>query len=143
METERARTVLAEARRRFGERPSAVDLGFVLVEEARCELQSGDADAAEMAARDAIELLGDHSVPGQLGDAYLVLARVYDERGEDDRADRAYTSAIASLRRQNGWHYQLAKAYRWYGKFLRRTGRSQAAIELLELAADISMPTAE
>jgi tetratricopeptide (TPR) repeat protein len=143
METEHARTVLAEARRLFGDRPSAVDLGFVLVEEARCELQSGDADAAETAARDAIELLGDHSVPGQLGDAYLVLARIYDERGDNDRADRAYTSAIASLRRQNGWHYQLAKAYRWYGKFLRRTGRSQAAIELLELAADISMPTAE
>lgn len=140
MRTEEARVALAEARALFGPRPSAVDLGFVLVEEARCELQSGRPEEAATAARQAIELLGDQSAPGELGEAYLVLARVYDERGDVDRADRAYASAIASLRRQNGWHRELARAYRWYGKFLRRAGRTEAAIELLEQAADLSLP---
>ena len=140
MRTEEARLALAEARALFGPRPSAVDLGFVLVEEARCELQAARPEEAATAARQAIELLGDQSAPGELGEAYLVLARVYDERGDIDRADRAYTSAIASLRRQNGWHRELARAYRWYGKFLRRAGRTEAAIELLEQAADLSLP---
>ena len=57
----------------------------------------------------------------ELGDAYLVLARAYDELGELDSADRAYGTAIDLLRRQRGWYRELSKAYRWYGKFLRRT----------------------
>ncbi len=140
MRTEEARAALAESRAMFGPRPSAVDLGFVLVEEGRCELQAGRHEEAATAARQAIELLGDQSAPGELGEAYLVLARVYDEDGDLDRADRAYTSAITSLRRQNGWHRELARAYRWYGKFLRRAGRPEAASELLEQAADLSLP---
>jgi tetratricopeptide (TPR) repeat protein len=138
-QTEEAARSLQESRRLFGPRPSAVDLGFQLVEEARCELQCGDWDSAQARAREAVELLGDLSVPGQLGLAYLVLARTYDEQREDDRADRAYLASIDLLLRQNGWLRELAKAYRWYGKFLRRSGRPEAAMEALEQASDLSL----
>ena len=68
-----------------------------------------------------------------------MLARTYDEEREDDRADRAYTTSIELLLRQNGWLRELAKAYRWYGKFLRRTGRPEAAMDALEQASDLSL----
>jgi tetratricopeptide (TPR) repeat protein len=129
---------LAAARRSYGERLSNMDEGFVAVEEARRALQSGDPEGAAALAREAIELLGNLSVPGQLGEAYLVLARSYDETGRADRAENAYAAAIDALRRQNGWHCELGRAYRWYGKFLRRSGRTEAAMEAFERAADLA-----
>jgi tetratricopeptide (TPR) repeat protein len=129
---------LAAARRAYGDRMSGMDEGFVAVEEARRALQGGDPEGAADLAREAIELLGNLSVPGQLGEAYLVLARSYDETGTSDRAETAYATAIDALRRQNGWHCELGRAYRWYGKFLRRAGRAEAAMEAFERAADLA-----
>jgi tetratricopeptide (TPR) repeat protein len=137
-QTGAAREALETTRRFYGDRMSGLDEGWVVVEEARLALQSGDPDGAVDLARQAIELLGTHSAPGELGDAYLVLARGYDELGRVDRAESAYTSAIDALRKQNGWHCELGRAYRWYGKFLRRAGRSEAAMEAFERAADLA-----
>jgi tetratricopeptide (TPR) repeat protein len=129
---------LEAARRAYGDRMSGMDEGFVAVEEARRSLQQGDPEGAAALAREAIELLGNLSVPGELGEAYLVLARSYDETGKSDRAEAAYTTAIDALRRQNGWHCELGRAYRWYGKFLRGAGRTEAAMEAFEQAADLA-----
>ncbi len=129
---------LEAARRAYGDRMSGMDEGFVAVEEARRSLQQGDPEGAAGLAREAIELLGNLSVPGELGEAYLVLARSYDETGKRDRAEAAYTTAIDALRRQNGWHCELGRAYRWYGKFLRGAGRTEAAMEAFEQAADLA-----
>jgi tetratricopeptide (TPR) repeat protein len=115
-----------------------MDEGFLAVEEARMLLQTGDAHAAAGRAREAIATLSALSVPGQLGDAHLVLARAHDALGEPGAAEQAYVAAIDSLRRQNGWHCELGRAYRWYGKFLRGAGRSQAALDALERAADLA-----
>jgi tetratricopeptide (TPR) repeat protein len=139
MQTEAAAAALAEARILYGPKPGAVDLGFLQVEEGRYHLQRGDPGEAAARARGAIELLGDLSMVAELGDAYLVLARAYDELGDGPRADRAYSTAIELLTRQRGWYRELAKAYRWYGKFLRREGRDGAAMEMLERAGDISL----
>lgn len=129
---------LTAARHAYGNRMSSMDEGFLTVEEARRSLQQGDPEGAAGLAREAIELLGNLSVPGQLGEAYLVLARSHDETGNLDRAETAYTTAIDALRRQNGWHCELGRAYRWYGKFLRRAGRAEAAMEAFEQAADLA-----
>jgi tetratricopeptide (TPR) repeat protein len=129
---------LVAARRAYGDRMSGMDEGFVRVEEARRSLQQGDPEGAADLAREAIELLGNLSVPGQLGEGYLVLARSYDELGRADRAEKAYATAIDALKRQNGWHCELGRAYRWYGKFLRRAGRTEAAMEAFEQAADLA-----
>ena len=137
-ETDRAEEHLAAARSLLGARPSPLDLGFVVVEEARLALQRGNTEQAEAKAHEGVELLGGGALPGQLGDAYLVLARVYDELGDGERAEWAFTKAIESIRQQNGWTRELAKAYRWYGKFLKRMGRAEAALEAFELAADLA-----
>jgi tetratricopeptide (TPR) repeat protein len=136
--TDAAREALETTRRFYGERMSSLDEGWVVVEEARLALQSGDPGGAVDLARQAIELLGTQSAPGELGDAYLVLARGYDELGRADRAEPAYSAAIDALRKQNGWHCELGRAYRWYGKFLRRAGRAEAAMEAFERAADLA-----
>jgi tetratricopeptide (TPR) repeat protein len=137
-QTGAAREALETTRRFYGDRMSGLDEGWVIVEEARLALQSGDPDGAVDFARQAIELLGTQSAPGELGDAYLVLARGYDELGRADRAESAYTAAIDALRKQNGWHCELGRAYRWYGKFLRGAGRAEAAMEAFERAADLA-----
>ena len=122
-QAEEAGRELVAARRAYSDRMSGMDEGFVRVEEAR---------------REAIELLGNLSVPAQLGESYLVLARSYDKTGRPDRAENAYATAIDALRRQNGWHCELGRAYRWYGKFLRKAGRTEAAMEAFEQAADLA-----
>ena len=109
-----------------------------MVEEARLALLQGDRSVAAERARHAVQLLDTEGAPAQLGDAYLVLARVYDELGDTDRAEQAFTTAIEAIQRQDGWTRELAKAYRWYGKFLKRTGRAEAALEAFELAADLA-----
>ena len=123
-DTELAGGYLAEARRRAPDPLGSVDAGFLLVEEARFSLQQGDHETALSRASAAVELLADDpSGPGQSGLAHLVIARVHDDRGDADAADPEYRLAIDSLERQTGWPTELAKAYRRYGKFLRRRGQ--------------------
>jgi hypothetical protein len=139
-DTELAGRYLVEARRRAPDPLGSVDAGFLLVEEARFSLQQGDHDTALSRASAAVELLADDpSGPGQSGLAHLVMARVHDDRGDGDAADPEYRLAIDSLERQTGWPTELAKAYRRYGKFLRRHGQLDAAMEMLELASDTSV----
>jgi tetratricopeptide (TPR) repeat protein len=136
--TMKANELLRGARSAIGPySPSDVDMGFLLVDEARCALQQGDQQAAGERALEAVELLGDMAMPGLYGLAQLTLARVHEAAGETERADRAYRAAIEALRRQNGWNTDLAKAYRGYGKFLRAEGRDALALEMLENASDL------
>jgi tetratricopeptide (TPR) repeat protein len=114
-----------------------VDEGFLRVEQARHALQVGDYEGALDLSEQAVALLDDRSVPGELGRAYLVQARVYEHLGEDGRADSAYLMAIDALEHQTGWPTEMAKAYRRYGKFLRRRGRVEAAMRMLEQAGDV------
>jgi tetratricopeptide (TPR) repeat protein len=137
--TTAAGDMLREARALYGPKIGAVDLGFLLVEEAHYHLQMGDAAQAAELARDAVEALAHLSVPSELADAYLVLARAYEELGEMDRAERAYGAAVDCAQRTEGFTRELSRAYRWYGKFLRRQGRDEAALEMLERAAEIEM----
>ncbi len=135
---EEATPHLTAARGLLGASATPVDLGFIEVEEARRALQAAEYDLARERARHAVELLRDTALHGQLGDAQLVLARVHDELGDRERADACYRAAVEAIRRQGGWNRELAKAYRWYGKFLKREGRSAEALEAFELAADLA-----
>jgi tetratricopeptide (TPR) repeat protein len=128
---------LIAARNLLGAHPSATDHGRILVEDARQALLLGDATAAAQRADQAVRALGEGD-GAHLGDAHLVLARVQDELGELERADAAYTAAIEAIRTQDASARDLARAYRWYGKFLKRIGRAEAALEAFELAADLA-----
>jgi tetratricopeptide (TPR) repeat protein len=139
-DTAQAGAYLEQARRRAPEPLGAVDEGFLLVEEARHALQVGNHELALERAFAAVDLLADDPTgPGQSGLAHLVIARVYDDTGRDEAADHHSRTAILSLEQQTGWPKERAKAYRRYGKFLRRTGQLEAAMEMLELASDVGV----
>jgi tetratricopeptide (TPR) repeat protein len=129
---------LRAAREVFGPGAEAVDRGRLLVEEARYSLQAGQGETAVGFATDAVATLEGAAATAHLGEAQLVLARVHDELGEVERADAAYAAAVASLQHQSDSGQALARAYRHYGKFLKRLGRAEAALEAFELAADFA-----
>ena len=52
----------------------------------------------------------------------------------------SYTRAVEEFT-ATGNQRELAKAYRWFGKFLKRLGRADAALEAFELAADLTPST--
>ncbi len=137
-DTERAAQHLAFSRQLHGDRLGTFHEGYLKVDEARLALQRGDAELAVQIARDAVALLANAAVPGELGLAQLVLARGLDELGDDRGAEAAYTAAIDLFRRRPGWHRERSRAHRWYGKFLRRQGRDEAALREFELAADLA-----
>jgi tetratricopeptide (TPR) repeat protein len=139
-ERDEAEFHLAAARRSYGSNLTATDDGFLRVEEARLSLQRGAFADAAAGSRAAIEQLAGTSSPGEVGDANLVLARALEGLGDAAAAERAYHAAIDSLTRQNGWRCELGRAHRWYGKFLKRQGRAEAAMEALERAADLADP---
>ena len=135
---DRAAAVHLQAARglmRPGDDPTAA--GRLLVEEARHALLLGDTAEAARCAGEAVRALGS-GTGAALGEAHLVLARVQDELGEVERADAAYTAAVDALRAGDVDPAELARAYRWYGKFLKRVGRAEAALEAFELAADLA-----
>lgn len=137
-DTEEAANHLRAAREVFGPAAEPVERGRLLVEEARHALQVGNGEEAVRYATEAVTVLDGAAADGRVGEAHLVLARVQDELGELERADTAYAAAIASLQRQPDGAPALARAYRHYGKFLKRLGRAEAALEAFELAADLA-----
>ena len=110
-----------------------------MVEEARLALQRGDREVAATRAREGGRAAG-HQAPCPVSWAtptwcWPASTTSWATR---ERAEWAYTAAIDAIQRQNGWTRELAKAYRWYGKFLKRMGRAEAALEAFELAADLA-----
>jgi tetratricopeptide (TPR) repeat protein len=137
-DAEDAGSHLRAAREVFGPGAEAVDRGRLLVEEARFALQAGLGETAVDYATEAVAVLEAAADAVHLGDAQLVLARVHDGLGQMERADAAYAAAIAALQVQPDASAALARAYRHYGKFLKRLGRAEAALEAFELAADLA-----
>jgi tetratricopeptide (TPR) repeat protein len=127
----------AEAGRHLAAARNLLGAHRILVEDARQALLVGDAEIAAQRAAQAVRALGEGD-GAHLGDAQLVLARVQDELGEVERAEAAYVAAIEAIRGQESSARDLARAYRWYGKFLKRIGRAEAALEAFELAADLA-----
>ena len=63
-------------------------------------------------------------------------------RARRDRARRALrTRAPSRSSRRQATSASWRKAYRWFGKFLKRLGRAEAALEAFELAADLTPST--
>jgi tetratricopeptide (TPR) repeat protein len=57
--------------------------------------------------------------------------------GETDAAHDAFRKATTLLEKQ-GHRRDYVEAYRGWGKFLRRSGREEEALEVLERAADLA-----
>ena len=96
----------------------------------------GRGEEAIQRAQASLEAAGDE-YPHESGHALWSLAEGLALTGEQDKADAAFREAT-SLLEEHGHRRDFVEAYRAWGKFLRKAGREQEALEVLERAADLA-----
>ena len=124
------------AERLFGPNPEPVDIANLYTDQARRAAQLGDGDEATRRARAALDAVGDE-YPHERGNALWALAEGLSLAGDTDAAHDAFGKATALLEKE-GHRRDYVEAYRAWGKFLRRSGRENEALEVLERAADLA-----
>lgn len=124
------------AERLFGPNPEPVDIANLYTDQARRAAQLGDGDEATRRARAALDAVGDE-YPHERGNALWALAEGLSLAGDTDAAHDAFGKATALLEKE-GHRRDYVEAYRAWGKFLRRSGREDEALEVLERAADLA-----
>jgi len=95
----------------------------------------GDADEAIRRAEAAVEAASDEYLR-ERGSALWALADAKALKGDVDGANEAFRQATELLG-EHGHRRDHIEAYRAWGKFLRRAGREEQALEVLERAADL------
>jgi tetratricopeptide (TPR) repeat protein len=105
-------------------------------DQSRRAAQLGDGDEAVRRAKAALEAVGDE-YGRERGTALWALAEGFALTGETDDAHESFRKATTLLEHE-GHRRDYVEAYRAWGKFLRRSGREDEALEVLERAADIA-----
>jgi tetratricopeptide (TPR) repeat protein len=77
------------------------------------------------------------SDPGERGDASWALAEGYGLEGDIDLADAAFREAVELLTAGHRPSRDSAAVCRSWAKLLRRAGREQEALDVLERAVEI------
>jgi tetratricopeptide (TPR) repeat protein len=124
------------AERLFGPSPEPEDVANLYTDQARRALQLGNGDEAVTRARSALDAVGDEFAREQ-GNALWALAEGLALQGDADAANDAFRRATEVLG-EHGHRRDYVEAYRAWGKFLRRVGREDEALEVLERAADLA-----
>jgi tetratricopeptide (TPR) repeat protein len=124
------------AERLFGPNPEPEDLMNLFTDQARSAVRLGNGEEAVRRARAALEAAGDEYLT-EKGNALWALAEGLSLDGDQDGADGAFREA-AKLLEEHGHRRDYVEAYRAWGKFLRRAGREEEALEVLERAADLA-----
>jgi tetratricopeptide (TPR) repeat protein len=119
----------------FGANPEPEDVANLYTDQSRRSTLMGDGDAAVQRAKAALEAIGDE-YHRERGNALWALAEGLALTGVDG-ADKAFREATTTLDEQ-GHRRDYVEAYRAWGKFLRRSGREEEALEVLERAADLA-----
>ena len=120
----------------FGTTPEPIDIANLYTDQAKRAALLGDGDEAVRRARAALDAAGD-GYPHEKGNALWALAEGLALTGDADGAHESFRQATALLEQQ-GHRRDYIEAYRAWGKFLRRTGREDEALEVLERAADLA-----
>ena len=120
----------------FGTTPEPIDVANLYTDQAQRAVRLGDGDEAVRRARAALDAAGD-DYPHEQGNALWALAEGLALTGDTDGANDAFTQATTLLEAQ-GHRRDYIEAYRAWGKFLRRVGREEQALEVLERAADLA-----
>jgi tetratricopeptide (TPR) repeat protein len=119
----------------LGTNPEPVDVTDLYTDQAKRAVALGDGEEAVRRARVAIDAAGDE-YPREKGNAIWALAEGLALSGHTDGADDAFRRATELLE-EHGHRRDYVEAYRAWGKFLRRAGREDEALEVLEKAADL------
>jgi tetratricopeptide (TPR) repeat protein len=124
------------AERLFGPNPEPEDVMNLFTDQARRAIRLGESEEAVRRARGALEAAGD-SYLREKGNALWALAEGLSLDGDEDGAHEAFREATTLLE-DHGHRRDYVEAYRAWGKFLRRAGREDEALEVLERAADLA-----
>jgi tetratricopeptide (TPR) repeat protein len=119
----------------FGPKPDPADLGWLRTEQAKRAIGLGQGADAVARAQEALAALGT-SDPGERGDASWALAEGYGLEGDIESADAAFRQAIELLAGRRPSR-DTAAACRSWAKLLRKAGREQEALDVLERAVEI------
>ena len=123
----------------FGGSATVDDSATLLVHRARSAALTGDAAASVALARRAIELLGDGN-PAETGTAFAALADGLALQNELEAANEAFRRAVDLLADQRRWREATLACQAW-GRMLRKAGREEQALDVLERAAELGLHT--
>ncbi|MES1247082.1 MAG: hypothetical protein ABUS54_05355, partial [Actinomycetota bacterium] len=121
----------------FGQTPAVEDLFELKHRRARVETLKGHAPEAIGLAREALELIADGSRLDE-GLAVASLADALALAQELEAADAAYTRAVELLEEAGRWR-DATNACRGWARMLRRMGREDQALDVLDRAAGLAM----
>ena len=124
------------AERLYGPNAEPEDTAGLYTDQAKRAVFLGDAEEAVRRAEAARDAVGDE-YPHERGNAIWALAEALALRGDLQAADAAFREATELLE-AHGHRRDYVEAYRAWGKFLRRAGREEEALEVLERAADVA-----
>jgi transcriptional regulator with XRE-family HTH domain len=128
---EQAQTHLELAEKLLGDHADAADLAWLYSEQARASLLLGEDDTAERLARQALSLLAGGD-PLKRARALATLAEARPEEIDALQAD--FAQALEVLEEERRWP-AAASVLRSWSRALRRAGREQAALDVLDRAA--------
>jgi tetratricopeptide (TPR) repeat protein len=124
------------AERLFGPSAEPEDLANLYADQSKLAAKQGDADEAISRAEASVTAASDEFLH-ERGNALWALAEARALKTDVDGADDAFRQAT-DLLAEHGHRRDHVEAYRAWGKFLRRAGREEQALEVLERAADLA-----
>jgi tetratricopeptide (TPR) repeat protein len=133
---DRAGTHYELAERLFGPSAEPEDLANLYADQSKLAATHGNADEAISRAEAAVEAASGEYLH-ERANALWALAEAKALKGDVDGADGAFRQATELLR-DHGHRRDHIEAHRAWGKFLRRSGREDQALEVLEQAADLA-----
>jgi transcriptional regulator with XRE-family HTH domain len=125
------------AEKLLGANAEPVDLSGLYADQARRATVLGDTATAVAKAEAAVAALEGDEYPHEKGRGMWALAEARALAGDVDGADQAYREATLMLE-AHGHRREYIDAYRAWGKFLRRAGREEEALEVLERTSDLA-----
>jgi transcriptional regulator with XRE-family HTH domain len=125
------------AEKLLGANAEPVDLSGLYADQARRATALGDTATAVAKAEAAVAALEGDEYPHEKGRGLWALAEARALAGDVDGADQAYREATLMLE-AHGHRREYIDAYRAWGKFLRRAGREEEALEVLERTSDLA-----
>lgn len=129
------------AEKLLGPNPEPEDVANLSTDQALRAVRLGCADEAIRRAHVALAAAGDEYL-AEKGNALWALAEGLALSGDLDGADESFREATALLG-SHGLRRDYLESYRAWGKFLRRAGREEEALEVLERAADLAAEPVE
>jgi len=126
----------ALAEQLFGPSAQPEDLANLYADQSKLAVQTGDADEGVRRAEASVAAASDEYLH-ERGNALWALADAKALQGDVDGADAAFREATEILA-SHGHRRDHIEAYRAWGKFLRRAGREEQALEVLERVVDLA-----